>query len=173
MKRWPIGLGLIALGLVIVGASLACPWGSSVRGNGGFFMQRMMSGHGMMHAPMMRSPAPAPGSSEREDSSPLSAQGAQLFSTLGCSSCHLPGGVGPSLEGLYGSRVRLSDGSVVLADEAYLRESILNPGAKIVWGYPASMPSYQGLIGEAELQALVAYLRTLSESEEEPLTTQR
>ena len=72
---------------------------------------------------------------------------------MGCSTCHLLDQQGrcPILRGVYGSRVQLTDGRTVLADDAYIRESILNPNAKIVAGYkPDVMPSFQGQISEEE-----------------------
>jgi cytochrome c oxidase subunit II len=91
--------------------------------------------------------------------------GAQLFTQLACDTCHTdtPGARGPSLHGLYGSRVPLEDGSTVLADQAYLRESILDPMARIHAGYPPIMPSYKGQISEENLFRLIAYIRSLAD----------
>lgn len=78
------------------------------------------------------------------DLSPAAEAGRGVFRSNGCSSCHGAngqGGVGPSFEGLYGSEVELDDGSTVTADDAYLRESITDPHAKIVAGYGRQMPS--------------------------------
>jgi cytochrome c oxidase subunit II len=95
----------------------------------------------------------------------LAAQGKRLYVELGCSGCH--GGSGtvraPILDRLYGKPVPLSDGTITVADEAYLRDSILKPRAKITAGYQPLMPSYEGKIGEDELIALVAYLKSLAE----------
>lgn len=91
---------------------------------------------------------------------PPEAVGARLFTSYGCLQCH--GQVAPTLAGLYGRRVRLSDGSTVQADDAYLRESIVNPAAKIVAGYPPTMPSYRGQLTEEQLSALTAYIRSLA-----------
>ena len=71
-------------------------------------------------------------------------------------------GGGPALAGLFGRMVRLANGATVTADEAYLRESILNPQAKLVAGYPAIMPTYQGLVSEEELMQLIAHLKALA-----------
>ncbi|GIW40241.1 MAG: cytochrome c oxidase subunit 2 [Candidatus Binatia bacterium] len=92
------------------------------------------------------------------------ARGEQLFRELGCASCHaeVSGARGPSLRGLFGSRVELADGRVVVADEAYVRESILDPQAKIVRGYEPVMPTFSGLVDEEGLLALVAYVRSLA-----------
>ena len=89
-----------------------------------------------------------------------------LFDELRCATCHRAAEPGrprcPSLENLFGSQVELADGSQVTADEAYLRESILRPSAKIVKGYPAAMPSFEGQIGEEGMNDLVAYLKSLA-----------
>jgi len=90
-------------------------------------------------------------------------QGGRLFARLGCGSCHQPTdhSHGPSLEGLYGTRVRLQDGSTVLADDAYLKTSILNPAAQVTAGFPALMPTFQGQIDQEELFELIAYIKSL------------
>jgi cytochrome c oxidase subunit 2 len=92
------------------------------------------------------------------------AAGEQLFVELGCPSCHKPDGtgLGPKLAGRYGHEVKLQDGSTVIADENYLRESILNPQAKIVQGFLPVMPTFQGRLTEEQLLQLVAYLKSLS-----------
>lgn len=93
----------------------------------------------------------------------LAAQGAILFRRFGCSGCHGPGGTvrAPPLEGVYGGPVPLSDGSVVIADERYIRDSILTPKAQIAAGYQPIMPSFAGQIGEDDLARLVAYIQSL------------
>lgn len=93
------------------------------------------------------------------------AAGQQMFESLGCASCHganAEGGRGPALLGLFGSNVVLSNGPTLKADEAYLRESILNPQAKIVTGFGPIMPSFQGQVNEEQLLQLVAYVKSLS-----------
>ncbi|HJZ80583.1 MAG TPA: cytochrome c oxidase subunit II [Pyrinomonadaceae bacterium] len=92
------------------------------------------------------------------------AAGRALYESLGCVSCHganAEGGRGPGLIGVYGSKVALSSGSVN-ADESYLRESILNPQAKIVTGFGPIMPSFQGQVSEEQLLQVVAYIKSLS-----------
>lgn len=95
----------------------------------------------------------------------LISLGKQLVADLGCVACHAADErrtVGPGWGGLYGSEVELEDGSRVVADEAYIEEAIRDPNAKIVAGYPAHvMPSYDALINESDMQAIVAYLRSL------------
>ncbi len=92
------------------------------------------------------------------------AAGQQLFDQFRCGNCHAtPNNPRcPPLEGLYGSLVRLNDGSSVKADEAYLRESILEPLAKVVAGYQPLMPTYKAQVNEAELFELIAYLKSLA-----------
>jgi cytochrome c oxidase subunit 2 len=93
-------------------------------------------------------------------SDPDKVAGEKLFSAYGCISCH--GVRGPTLAGVYGRRVELQDGSTVLADENYLRESIINPSAKIVRGFPEIMPTYKGQLTEEQLVQLIAYIKSLS-----------
>jgi cytochrome c oxidase subunit 2 len=94
----------------------------------------------------------------------MAANGQNIFQQLGCSTCHRfdTQGRGPNLAGLFGKPVQLEDGRVVTADENYIRESILTPGAKIVSGFKPIMPVFQGLVGEEQLNALVAYVKSLS-----------
>lgn len=93
------------------------------------------------------------------------SHGAQLVKDYGCTACHATDQtklVGPGWGGLYGSQVTLADGSSVLADDAYMAESIRQPDAKLVDGYPASvMPAYDSLLTAEEVDAIVAYLHTL------------
>ena len=95
----------------------------------------------------------------------MASQGQKLFQQYGCSSCHLMDEQGrcPNLRGLYGSHVLLSDGRTVVADDAYIRESILIPNAKIAAGFsPDIMPTFQGQLSEENILALVEYIRSLS-----------
>ena len=90
----------------------------------------------------------------------LAAQGFELFRRKGCSGCHVNSTVhAPELAGIFGRTVHLADGRSVLADEAYLRDSILLPKRDVVAGYEPIMPSFQGQLDEAELAALVTYLK--------------
>ena len=97
---------------------------------------------------------------------PLSATGEKIFAELGCATCHRMDtqGRGPNLQGVFGKPVLLEDGRIVTADENYVRESILDPGAKIVKGFKPVMPTFQGLVSEEQLNALVAYVKSLSQS---------
>ncbi len=94
----------------------------------------------------------------------LAQRGAKLFNDLACSTCHLDTGQGrgPSLKDIVGKPVDLQDGSSVTIDEAYLRESILNSQAKIVKGFQPLMPTFQGLISEENLVALIEHVKSLS-----------
>jgi cytochrome c oxidase subunit 2 len=93
----------------------------------------------------------------------LAAQGAILFRRYGCSGCHGPGGTvrAPALEGVFGGPVPLADGSVVVADERYVRDSILMPQAQVAAGYAPVMPSFAGQLSEDDLARLVAYVESL------------
>jgi len=98
------------------------------------------------------------------------AAGQQMFESLGCASCHganAEGGRGPALLGVFGSNVTLNGGQTVKADEAYIRESILNPQAKIVTGFGPIMPSFQGQVNEEQLLQVVAYIKSLSTAKTE------
>jgi len=97
---------------------------------------------------------------------PLSATGEKIFAELGCVTCHRTDtqGRGPSLIGVFGKPVLLDDGRTVTADENYIRESILDPGAKIVKGFKPVMPTFQGLVSEEQLNALVAYVKSQAQS---------
>jgi cytochrome c oxidase subunit II len=96
----------------------------------------------------------------------MASNGQNIFLQLGCSTCHRSDtqGRGPNLVGLFGKPVQLEDGRVVTADENYIRESILAPGAKIVSGFKPIMPVFQGLVSEDQLNALVAYVKSLNQS---------
>jgi len=106
--------------------------------------------------------------SEADPSGSLPANGQQLFQQLGCASCHRSDaqGRGPNLAGVFGKPVLLDDGRTVIADENYIRESILNPGVKTVAGFKPIMPSFQGQVSEENLMALVAYIKSLAEPEQ-------
>jgi len=94
---------------------------------------------------------------------PLSARGERLFSQLACNTCHLADGTGrgPSLAGKFGVEEQLANGSTVTIDESYVRESILNPQAKLVNGYQPLMPTFQGLVNEEGVMALIEYVKSL------------
>jgi cytochrome c oxidase subunit 2 len=100
----------------------------------------------------------------------LAEQGGRLFRQFGCSGCHGTGAAvrAPRLEGLYGKPVPLSDGTIEVADERFLRDSILKPRGKIAAGYEPLMPSYEGKVSEDELVPLVAYIKSLADQSSPP-----
>jgi cytochrome c oxidase subunit 2 len=93
----------------------------------------------------------------------LAQNGERLFASMGCNACHSGNAAarGPSLAGVYGSKLTLTNGSQVLVNEAYLRDAILNPSQHITAGYAPIMPTYQGQISEEGLIDLVEYLKSL------------
>jgi cytochrome c oxidase subunit 2 len=107
--------------------------------------------------------------SEQASDEPIAVTGERLFQQRGCATCHQTPAtaLGPSLLGLFGRRVQLDSGRSVIADEEYVRESILNPRAKIVAGYQPTMPTFQGQLSEEALYQLIAYLKTLGRASEE------
>ena len=94
----------------------------------------------------------------------LASSGEKLFQDLACANCHhlTDQGRCPNLRNVFGSQVQLSDGTTIKADEAYIRESILNPSAKIVSGYQNIMPTFEGLVTEEGVLQLVEYIKSLS-----------
>ena len=98
----------------------------------------------------------------------LAVLGERLFSEMRCDTCHRAdgGGRGPSLEDVFGHQVLLESGETVLADESYIRESVLNPRAKVVSGFLPLMPTFQGQLEEEQLLQIIAYLRTLSSADQ-------
>lgn len=89
--------------------------------------------------------------------------GEQLFAQYRCDTCHkTTGGRCPPLEGIYGKQQRLANGRTVIVDDAYLRESILDPRAKVTEGYQALMPTYKGQISEDGILQIISYIKSLS-----------
>lgn len=97
-------------------------------------------------------------------SDPMALAGEQLFTNQGCAACHVSagGGLGPSLKNVFGYDQALADGTSVLADENYIRESILNSVSKVVNGYQPVMPPYAGQLSDDQVNQLLAYIKTLS-----------
>ena len=93
----------------------------------------------------------------------LASQGEKLFQKYACNTCHTSDATarGPVLAGLFGTTVRLANNQSVVADENYIRESILNPQAKIAAGFQPIMPTFQGQVSEEDLIKLLAYVRSL------------
>ncbi|MBV9191893.1 MAG: cytochrome c oxidase subunit II [Betaproteobacteria bacterium] len=98
---------------------------------------------------------------QQGDSSSLASRGGELFRQKGCSGCHAANSTvhAPDLAGIYGRVVHLNDGRTLVADEAYLRDSILLPKRDVVAGYEPVMPSFQGQLDESELAALITFLK--------------
>ncbi len=97
---------------------------------------------------------------------PLNELGARVYTSKACNTCHsIDGktGIGPSFKGIFGKEERMSDGAVVRIDENYIRESILTPTAKVVNGFQPVMPSYQGLLKDREIDAIIEYIKTLKD----------
>jgi len=96
----------------------------------------------------------------------MAENGAKLFADLSCNTCHVENGQGrgPVLKGLYGKQVLLNNGQTVTMDDAYIRESVLNPQAKIVAGFQPIMPTFQGLVTEEQLLQIIAYVKSMSET---------
>lgn len=99
---------------------------------------------------------------ESTSGSSLSQNGERLFASMGCNQCHngTPAARGPSLAGVYGSKLELANGGQVLVNDAYLRDSILNPSQHVTAGYAPIMPTYQGQISEDGLIDLVEYIKS-------------
>jgi cytochrome c oxidase subunit II len=93
----------------------------------------------------------------------LASAGEKLFQDLACNTCHRADtqGRGPVLQGLFGKTQTLQSGETIVVDEAYLRESILNPAAKITANFQPIMPAFQGLVSEEQLLQLIEYLKAL------------
>jgi cytochrome c oxidase subunit II len=97
----------------------------------------------------------------------MASSGERLFQRLGCQTCHVAGGGGrgPSLPGIYGKPVLFEDGTKAIADDDYIRESILNPAAKVVAGYKPVMPTFQGQVSEEQILQLIAYIKSLTKEQ--------
>jgi cytochrome c oxidase subunit 2 len=93
----------------------------------------------------------------------LADAGAKLFASAGCATCHRSDGQGqgPPLDGIFGRTVQLQDGTTLVADETYVRESIVRPMAKVVRGYQPVMPTFEGVIDEEGVLQLIAYIKSL------------
>jgi len=97
----------------------------------------------------------------------LASAGAKLFADLACNTCHRPDTQtrGPLLDGIYGKTVTLQGGSTAIADEAYLREAILNPSARLRAGFQPIMPAYQGVVTEDGVAQMIEYIKSLQPPE--------
>ncbi len=96
----------------------------------------------------------------------LASRGERLFGELACNTCHRDDGSGrgPSLLNKFGSQEQLANGSVVNIDESYVRESILTPQMKVVAGFQPVMPTFQGLVNEESVMALIEYVKSKQSS---------
>ncbi|MFQ5584044.1 MAG: c-type cytochrome, partial [Calditrichia bacterium] len=98
----------------------------------------------------------------------LAEFGEQLYVSKACVTCHKidgSAGTGPSFLNIFGTKEMLNDGTDVLVDENYIRESVLNPLAKITAGYQPVMPTYQGILKERQIDALIAFIKSLQGKE--------
>jgi cytochrome c oxidase subunit 2 len=100
----------------------------------------------------------------------LAGQGEQIFHQFNCHTCHNrdAGARGPNLENIFGKPVVLEGGAQVIVDESYVRESILNPTAKIVKGFQPLMPTFAGQVSEEQIVELIAYIKSLTKEEKKP-----
>ena len=102
----------------------------------------------------------------------MAQNGERLFTQLGCITCHVAGNNGrcPTLVGLFNHTVKLQDGRTVTADDAYIRNAIVNPNSMPLPSYAPVMPSFQGQINEEQLLQLIAYIKSLGPEERKSAT---
>ena len=93
----------------------------------------------------------------------MAQNGERLFASMGCNACHSGNAAarGPNLYGIYGSRLTMTDGSQVTVNDAYLRESILNPSQHVPAGFAPIMPTYQGQVSEDGLISLIEFIKNM------------
>lgn len=99
---------------------------------------------------------------KQEDGETMAAYGQRVATIMGCGACHSNDGsvkVGPSFKGVYGKTEELSDGSRVEVEDNYIRESLLDPNGKIVAGFPAQMPTFQGKLDDQQIAAIIEYIK--------------
>ena len=109
-------------------------------------------------------PTPAPVDASAMAAMSPAERGQKLYQEKACIGCHSLDGsklVGPSFKGIYGRAVKFADGSTATSDDAYIKNSILNPGSQIVEGYQPMMPSYQGQLSDEQIQDLIEYMKTI------------
>lgn len=134
-----------------------------------FCTQYCGTGHSTMRAKLIVMPAGgyakwAAAGKDAGAALPLPERGKALVETSGCLGCHTVDGtpkVGPTFKGLYGREAHLEGDREVKADEEYIRESIYDPGAKIVKGFPNIMPTFKGRLADDDVAAVIAYIKTL------------
>ena len=101
---------------------------------------------------------------KKADGPPSAEAGQVLFTKQGCDVCHTVDGtpkIGPTWKGLFGKMETMADGSSHKVDENYLRESMMDPAAKVVKGFAPSMPTYQGKLSDKNITSLIEYMKTL------------
>ena len=101
-------------------------------------------------------------SSGRPEDVPLAVWGKELYETKACITCHTLDGTvrtGPTFLNLFGSTEQLTDGSSVLVDETYIRQSLIDPGAQVTAGFQPLMPTYSGLLESDDIDALIAFIK--------------
>jgi len=101
---------------------------------------------------------------ELEQGESLAAFGERIYNRKGCNACHSTDGTtktGPSWKGMYGSDRTFADGSSGKVDDNYIRQSILDPNAKVVSGFTPQMPSFQGQLNDDQITALIEFMKTL------------
>lgn len=99
---------------------------------------------------------------KQEDGETLPAYGQRIYNIMGCAACHSLDGsekVGPSFKGLYGKTESFTDGSSAEVEDNYIRESLLEPNAKIVNGYPPQMPTFQGKLNDKQITAMIEFIK--------------
>lgn len=106
--------------------------------------------------------------SNQEEEIPTVEKGKNIFQTMACAGCHSPGTrtegmYGPPFKNLFGSERKFEDGSTTVADELYLKESLLEPDKRIVEGYSAEMPSFVGILSDSDMESLILYIKSLSD----------
>lgn len=111
--------------------------------------------------------AKSAGTIAKPSAMPTTALGATLYKEKGCMGCHsidgtLAGKTGPTFKGLYGSHVQLATGATRTADDAYLRRAILDPASEIVKGFEPGMPTFRGVLSNAEVESLIRYIKSLN-----------
>lgn len=107
---------------------------------------------------------------EKEEQPATVERGKELFQRTGCQGCHAvsasqTGKTAPPVHGLFGTTQEFEDGTTTIADEAYIRESLLDPNTKMVKGYERGMPPFRGILSEAEIESIILYIKSLSEDE--------
>ncbi|AKP52968.1 DUF6797 domain-containing protein [Cyclobacterium amurskyense] len=102
----------------------------------------------------------------KEEGKADAIKGKEIFLKYGCVACHaiddnVAGKIGPSVKGLYGAKREFKDGTTATADDAYIKESIIDPGAKVVKGREGEMPSFLGLLSDQDIESVILYFKTL------------